>query len=840
MSLLYPIPRGTREVTLVTAPGQTVFGPIDFLLYDPADLAIFVTAPDADYGAPIAIGWSAAPAEPATSWPAVFNLTLASALPGGSTLDIRGVRVPERATDVTRAGVLQSQALERELDKQVATEQELRRDISRFADKIDGIDAAAAVSTLAAATASQARDVTVAARDQAIAAAASVSAPKATLALAMADEPLVDPEYYDVSYFDGSFQRGSGSKWRKVSADPGLAAGAAFQNANGAWYVNDAQPLRPEMFGRIGVDAAGDTAAWVALVSVANARGGNIKVQVDNDLMLLGTATASDSQTFTNFTSVWIKGNDSEVYQHSRLSKTFKFVGLGKVKVTGITFVGYAEQQIDNSETPDEIDFNTSSGNAVAAIYAENLQELNLARVTTRNHAGRDIHCSGVLHLKGRDLDLVGLGPVYNNPVGDGHQGNGEDAAIYHIPKIDNIPGLYYDPAVTTAWRQTLDICNSSIKWHSFGIRTILNAAIILHGNHFGKTPGQHHVYDSDSDGHDVVGNVFEGARQSGYKMQYENLAGFNYGKLWQASTAYNVGDVVRAVSIAWVCKTAHTSGGSFSSTNWVQHPRFIRRGGVWSANQFKNCATGIGIIESSNVDGRNIWSEGYVISGNFFENCTDGAMYIDRLWKSLVTGNNVQGGNYGIFGKNFSGSITKNTFWTQGKNSIALSISKTSDIRSNVFANYGELGGGNDEKVAVLLYAPNGATEPPDRSGVPKVFYVDNGHLHMQMNNPTETYDAPGAWLFLFADSRLWAEVTGTWGTATARLGRVDGVLAYQFRNHFSGYYNTSQNEPTWALSNWVTQWNYNANGTATDLQDAVATFLSIMNGKRVIHTTG
>lgn len=662
-----------------------------------------------------------------------------------------------------------------------------------------------------------------------------------TLAEAYPPAPEMAPDYIRV---EGrvAVGDGGGALYKKDMSEPSHAGkfSITLSDTSTAWFEITERTLRPEQFGEIGVNAAGDTAAWEALVSVANARGGKIKVLIDNDLMLLGTGVASDSQTFTNFTSLWIRGNDAEVYQHSRLSRTFKFVGTGKVKVSGITLVGYAEQQIDAAETPDEIDFDASSGNAVAAIYAEGLEELDLTRITTRNHAGRDIHCWGVLNLKGRDLDLVGLGPVYNDPLGDGHQGNGEDAAIYHIPKIDNIPGLYYDPAVTTAWRQTLDICNSRIKWHSFGIRTILNRAIILHGNYFGETPGQHCVYDTDSDGHDIVGNVFEGARQSGYKMQYENLAGVNYGAPWQASTAYGAGDVVRAVSIAWVCVTPHTSGESFSSTNWKQHPRFIRRGGVWSANQFKSCGTGIGIIESSGVAGHNIFSEGYVISGNFFENCTDGAMYIDRLWKSLVTGNNVQGGNYGIFGRNFSGSITKNTFWTQVKNSIALSISKTSDIRGNVFANYGETGGSDDERVAVLLYAPNGATEPPARSNAPRVFYNDNGHLHMQMDSATETYDAAGAWLFYFSDARLTVEVTGTYGTATARLGRVDGTLGYKFRNHFSGYYNTAQNEPTWALSNWSTQMNYDANGTATDLQDAVATFLNIMNGKRVIRTTG
>lgn len=776
------------------------------------------------------------------------QITTAAALATGATLTIiRDVPFIQEV-DLENQGAYYAETIEESLDLGVMRDQQLAERMSRAVlvpassvdyDPDEFVNEVLAVKNNLAAS-NAALDATRDARDQALAAAASVTSPKATLALAIADEPVSDPGYYDVSYFDDAFQRGSGAKWRKVSSDPGLAPGAAFQNANGTWYVNDALKLTPEMFGRIGVDAAGDTAAWEALVSVANARGGKIKVLINGDLELLGTATASDSQTFTNFTSLWIKGNDSEVYQHSRLSRTFKFISTGKAKVSGVTFVGYAEQQIDAAETPDEIDFDSSSGNAVAAIYAENLQELDLKWITTRNHAGRDIHCNGVLRLKGRDLDLVGLGPVYNNPIGDGHQGNGEDAAIYHIPKIDNIPGLYYDPVTTTAWRQTLDVCNSSIKWHSFGIRTILNKSITLHGNQFGETPGQHHVYDTDSDGHDIVGNVFESARQSGYKMQYENLAGFNYGKPWQASTAYVAGDVVRAFSIAWECVTPHTSGGSFSSTNWKQHSRVIRRGGVWTGNQFKNCGTGIGIIESSGVAARNVWSEGYVISGNFFENCKDGAMYIDRLWKALVTGNNVQGGNYGIFGRNFSGSVTKNAFWTQIKNSIALSISKTSDIRGNVFANYGETGGPDDERVAVLLYAPNGATEPPARSNAPRVFYGDNGHLHMQMDSTTETYDAPGAWLFLFADSRLWAEVTGTWGTATSRLGRVDGTLGYTFTNHFSGYYNPAQNEPTWALSNWVTQWNYDANGVTTDLQDAVATFLSIMHGKRVIRVTG
>lgn len=633
---------------------------------------------------------------------------------------------------------------------------------------------------------------------------------------------------------------GGGAMYKRVLMEPSHAG--KVQSADGAWWEIADLVLNPEMFGSAGVNASNDTNAWVKLVSVANARGGNIRIRLEKNLRLLGTGVGVDSQTFTNFTSLWIEGRGVEVYQHSSLSKTFKFIKAGgKAKVTDVEFVGYAEQQINASATPNEINFNASSGNAVAAIYAEDLQELYCARVKTRNHAGRDIDCRGVLHVKGRDLDLVGLGPTYNRPAIDGHQGNGEDAAIYHIPKVsvvsDPIHGSYYDPPTTTAWRQTLDICNSRIKWHSFGIRTILNAAIILHGNYFGTTPGQHCVYDSDSDGHDIVGNVFEEARQSGYKMQYENLAGVNYGKIWLAATPYVVGDVVRSFGIAWVCKTAHTSGGSFSSTNWDSFQRNNRIGGVWTGNQFKNCGTGIGIIESSNVDGRNNWSEGYVISGNFFLNCTDGAMYLDRLWKASVNNNNVQGGLYGIFGKNFCGTISGNEFWTQGLNSVAVSLSKTTTIKSNKFANYGQgvTATTDDKRVAVLVFAPNVSTQPPARSNNPRLHYRDNGHVHMVIGDAAEAADAPGAWLTFVADSRIQCEVEETWGTPTTKLFRVDGTLDYKFRNHFPGYFNTAQNEPAFTLD-YSADFVLEAASTLSGVRDVLGTYIAQTQGKRIV----
>lgn len=37
----------------------------------------------------------------------------------------------------------------------------------------------------------------------------------------------------------------------------------------------------------------------------------------------------------------------------------------------------------------------------------------------------------------------------------------------------------------------------------------------------------------------------------------------------WVASTAYVVGDIVRSGNVNYICKTGHTSGGSFADTNW-------------------------------------------------------------------------------------------------------------------------------------------------------------------------------------------------------------------------------------------------------------------------------
>ncbi|HEY8577590.1 MAG TPA: hypothetical protein VIL88_14785 [Devosia sp.] len=137
------------------------------------------------------------------------------------------------------------------------------------------IDAGAAASAAASATsanadADRAGEEADRAEEAAAAALAAVSGGtsiKATVAAAIADEPDVDPAYYDIAYYDTSYQTGSGAKYRKVNAEP--AHPGKFQNANGVWYEIDALVLLPEMFGATGDGVTDDTPAWRKMAEVS-------------------------------------------------------------------------------------------------------------------------------------------------------------------------------------------------------------------------------------------------------------------------------------------------------------------------------------------------------------------------------------------------------------------------------------------------------------------------------------------------------------------------------------------------------------------------------------------
>lgn len=115
------------------------------------------------------------------------------------------------------------------------------------------------------------KNETEAARDATLAALSSVISSKATVATAAADEPDVDPEYYDVAFFDTSYTAGSGAKYRKVVGEP--THQAKFQNGNGTWYALIEKSPRVEQFGGGTGNSGTDGVALEALIGYVDATG---------------------------------------------------------------------------------------------------------------------------------------------------------------------------------------------------------------------------------------------------------------------------------------------------------------------------------------------------------------------------------------------------------------------------------------------------------------------------------------------------------------------------------------------------------------------------------------
>lgn len=131
------------------------------------------------------------------------------------------------------------------------------------------------------------------ARDAVLAALSGVTSNKATIAEAAADDPIVDPDYYRVDYYDTDYVTGSGAKYRKVSVEP-VHAGK-FQNANGTWYEIAESLPNVLMFGATEADLY--TGAQAALNYLAAVGGGTMRFPGGN--YTLGTSLVCSADGVT-------------------------------------------------------------------------------------------------------------------------------------------------------------------------------------------------------------------------------------------------------------------------------------------------------------------------------------------------------------------------------------------------------------------------------------------------------------------------------------------------------------------------------------------------------------
>jgi hypothetical protein len=255
MSIAFPLPRQTRQATLTAGAGQTVFGPFDFILFDPDDVEIRVRSPITTFVKLADDQYVVAPASPVIAFPALFTVTLLTPRQYGDTVWIKGARTGSRTTDVTRAGKVQSQPLETEFDRIVATEQELRRDIDEvtaslpinaddiLADAVAARDASQAAASLAAGYAAALGNAVHQYDTRAQAIAAVIPAGVGLVLLLGRG-------------FPGDL---GGGLYKKLGGAPGAVRSWHWQNtAAGTWWQLVERTVNPRMFGSVGNNVADD------------------------------------------------------------------------------------------------------------------------------------------------------------------------------------------------------------------------------------------------------------------------------------------------------------------------------------------------------------------------------------------------------------------------------------------------------------------------------------------------------------------------------------------------------------------------------------------------------
>lgn len=145
MSIAFPIPRGTRQVVPdYLSDGVSTSFPYPFYLVDPNDLYVGYCLPgetvftrltfNVDYtvsGVGVAGGG---------------DVLLDAAYPANTLIRVKGLRVPNRLTNVVNDGALQPVAFEQELDTIEFTMQEMRRDIDAVTTATGGASGRVAVA----------------------------------------------------------------------------------------------------------------------------------------------------------------------------------------------------------------------------------------------------------------------------------------------------------------------------------------------------------------------------------------------------------------------------------------------------------------------------------------------------------------------------------------------------------------------------------------------------------------------------------------------------------------------------------------------------------------------
>lgn len=467
---------------------------------------------------------------------------------------------------------------------------------------------------------------------------------RATVAAAIADAPAVDPEYYDIAYFDTAYQTGSGAKYRKVAVEPTHPGKFRNRNGTGSWYEIAVTTLRPEMFGRIGVNAAGDTAA---LEAMGSALSDGMSVVASGEYLVAGSPTIASG---VNGLDVDVSG--AIFRQQNTFSRTLNFFNCTDVRVHGAgTFHG-------KGGAAGEFNGLSGSWNGVCAVWFENCDRVIVDGIITRDHAGGSVWGRDTPTYTVINCDLAGIGPDY---IVDND--NGSDFAVgftFTLANYTDLPGRAI-------------ISNNRMRDHAFGIAGQFHKSLISIGNELGPFPGQHAYYMADSGGVQISHNVIRGCGEIGIKWHFYRTAVIQLNiPAWQGpGYSYAAGEEIRAYSSIYYAKAAFVSGASvdadLNAGMFAVSPKNDIEGLVITDNIIEDCQEGIHIVEGEDVVSYNSVVTGVNVSGNVIRRMAFGepaggyGIKAER-WVGAISRNVIEDTqSYGIYVRNGRGDIKDN-----------------------------------------------------------------------------------------------------------------------------------------------------------------------------------
>lgn len=129
----YPLTRQTREHAMINGNGGATYGPFAFKIFDTADVEVLTKAAGATKFSIALVTVTK------VSGLALDNFTIAfpANVPATTKIKVTGKRLPERSAGIAKGTRLDMDALEKELSKIAAAQQELRRDVIPMDPEID-------------------------------------------------------------------------------------------------------------------------------------------------------------------------------------------------------------------------------------------------------------------------------------------------------------------------------------------------------------------------------------------------------------------------------------------------------------------------------------------------------------------------------------------------------------------------------------------------------------------------------------------------------------------------------------------------------------------------------